>query len=220
MCEDLSISTSWDQYSVNFTHCQETNPLMNSPPSNVINHFMWNENLKPIISDAGVLHSAENRSDHKAIFTTLRIQTKVTQDKSKKKSSMKTSWKKTSNKGKQNFQRSLESSFNRLEIPTSLISCRNFHCKDLTHLDDIDKFTIKILKTVEQVAVRILRVVKFSGKESKQARPGWFSMTKPQRGTALFWYKVWLSADRPQNTELHRIMKKTRNAYHLSLIHI
>ena len=33
----------------------------------------------------------------------------------------------------------------------------------------------------------------------------------------MFWHSVWISAGRPINTELHRIMKRSRNAYHFQI---
>ena len=39
---------------------------------------------------------------------------------------------------------------------------------------------------------------------------------KPFKGNAYFWH-IWQSAGRPLNTELHRIMKKTRNLYHFQI---
>ena len=39
-------------------------------------------------------------------------------------------------------------------------------------------------------------------------------IVKPHRETAHFWNSVWQSAGRPINTELHKIMKRTKNLYH------
>ena len=40
---------------------------------------------------------------------------------------------------------------------------------------------------------------------------------QPYKEKALFWHAIWQSAGRPINTELHRIMKRTRNVYHLHI---
>ena len=40
---------------------------------------------------------------------------------------------------------------------------------------------------------------------------------QPFKDTAMFWHSIWLSAGRPLNTELHIIMKKTRNQYHYQI---
>ena len=34
---------------------------------------------------------------------------------------------------------------------------------------------------------------------------------------AMFWHAIWVSAVRPMNTQLHQLMKKTRNAYHFQI---
>ena len=40
---------------------------------------------------------------------------------------------------------------------------------------------------------------------------------EPSRRDAQFWHSVWISAGRPINTELHKLMKRTRNIYHLQI---
>ena len=40
---------------------------------------------------------------------------------------------------------------------------------------------------------------------------------EPFKKDAQFWNSIWISAGRPLNTELHRIMKRTRNVYHLQI---
>ena len=44
--------------------------------------------------------------------------------------------------------------------------------------------------------------------------PGWNDQVKPFRENARFWYAIWLSAGRPINTELHFIMRRTKNIFH------
>ena len=38
---------------------------------------------------------------------------------------------------------------------------------------------------------------------------------KPYKEDAYFWHSIWKSAGRPINTQLHNIMKRTRNRYHM-----
>ena len=45
----------------------------------------------------------------------------------------------------------------------------------------------------------------------------WKEDVQPFKGCSLFWHSIWNSAGRPLNTELHRIMKRTRNAYHIQI---
>ena len=48
----------------------------------------------------------------------------------------------------------------------------------------------------------------------KKKTIGWKEFVEPYQDKAKFWHSVWISAGRPVNTELHRIMKHTRNVFH------
>ena len=54
------------------------------------------------------------------------------------------------------------------------------------------------------------------GKNSVSIRkvPGWREEVKPFRDQAYFWHQLWHSCGRPLNSEVHNIMKRTRNRYH------
>ena len=54
-----------------------------------------------------------------------------------------------------------------------------------------------------------------SGK--KRQVPGWNEEVQPFRDTALFWHSIWVSCGKPLNSEVHNIMKRTRNVYHFQL---
>ena len=45
----------------------------------------------------------------------------------------------------------------------------------------------------------------------------WKEDIAPFRDKALFWSSVWVSAGKPKNNELHKIMKRTRNIYHFHI---
>ena len=87
------------------------------------------------------------------------------------------------------------------------------HCQDTGHRDDLDKFTLDVLETIQTVAEEVLPVPTPSNR-APSIRPGWLDEVKQYKETAYFWHQVWRSAGRPLNTELHSIMKKTRNIYH------
>ena len=50
--------------------------------------------------------------------------------------------------------------------------------------------------------------------KKKPPIPGWSDAVKPFKENAFFWHQVWVSCGRPINTEVHKIMKRTRNLYH------
>ena len=47
--------------------------------------------------------------------------------------------------------------------------------------------------------------------------PNWKEDVDPVKDTAHFWNAVWKSAGRPLNCQVHSIMKRTRNKYHLEI---
>ena len=51
-------------------------------------------------------------------------------------------------------------------------------------------------------------------KENKKVLAGWNDEVKSFQESAQFWFAVWVSAGRPVNSELHNLMKRTRNRYH------
>jgi hypothetical protein len=44
----------------------------------------------------------------------------------------------------------------------------------------------------------------------KKCLPGWKNIVAPYKEDADFWQAVWISAGKPQNTELHRVAKYTK----------
>ena len=53
-----------------------------------------------------------------------------------------------------------------------------------------------------------------NSKKENKVVPGWREMVMPFREEAYSWHQIWLSCGRPINTEVHKMMKKTRNKYH------
>ena len=75
---------------------------------------------------------------------------------------------------------------------------------------------MELLETMQYVVEEVLPIQGSGGFESSKQRtvPGWSESVKPFREEAYFWHQVWVSCGRPLNTELHCIMKKSRNKYH------
>ena len=73
---------------------------------------------------------------------------------------------------------------------------------------------MKLLETVEQVSVCTLPSSSPPRSSSKTPVAGWKDLVEPFRDRAYFWHQVWISAGKPVNTELHKIMKRSRNIYH------
>ena len=59
---------AWDTYPIDFTHENSINDITYV---STIDHFFWNNNLSRDVSEAGVIHLAENTSDHHPIYCTI-----------------------------------------------------------------------------------------------------------------------------------------------------
>ena len=79
-----------------------------------------------------------------------------------------------------------------------------------------------LLETIQDVAEQTLPVpgnpnatgADGSKVNQKLTVSGWIDLVSPFKEKAYFWHQVWLSCGRPLNTEVHNIMKRTRNIYH------
>ena len=202
---------SWDSFQVDFTHCHE---LENVTHVSTIDHFFWNEELSSQVLDAGVIHSHENNSDHSPIYCVVKVEPDQVDTNSGQPAVKKPIWSRASQVEKDNFKTSLGDKLEHLIIPESVTSCRNVHCRDTNHQNEVDSFIAEVLGCVEEEAFLSLPVSKPNSGQQKQPKVGWSTQVKPYRDTAHFWSQVWKSAGRPVNTVLHSIMKRSRNIYH------
>ena len=46
--------------------------------------------------------------------------------------------------------------------------------------------------------------------------PGWKKDIQPLKDSAMFWNAIWISAGKPLNTQLHNLMKTTRNHFRMA----
>ena len=208
---EKSLIRSWDVYDVDFTRYQETE---NGSHVSTLDHFFWNEHLSPSITDAGVLHSPDNSSDHCPIYCVVKL-SNIQLEKGKSVSGMeKPSWRKASPDEKQSFQTLLDCKLQELQVPVSIQNCVDVKCMDPSHSVDADDMISNILDAVETSAKESLPSQKKSPSVRKNAVPGWKSEVKPYRDKAFFWSQVWKSAGNPIGTVLHTVMKRSRNIYH------
>ena len=185
----------------------------------MLDHFFWNETTKLAAPDAGVLHIPENLSDHCPIYCTVNFGLVPVQKslKNNVKRTAKPNWKKATEDEKANFAHNLDEQLSMVEIPES-IYCTDVKCKEVEHCNKADDFITNILECVEHVASSSLpsQSPPAPPQQSPARRPvpGWKNVVKPFRDKAHFWHQIWISAGKPINTELHRIMKRSRNVYH------
>ena len=100
-------------------------------------------------------------------------------------------------------------------IPAQISNCHDPHCKIEEHQEAIDWYSAQVLEAVQRAGEESLPFPKAgSSRKGKKITPGFDTKVKPFKEDAYFWHSVWKSAGRPLNTQLHSIMKTTRNRYH------
>ena len=205
------LEKSWEKFPVDFTHTTERNGVTHT---SIIDHFFWNDAFGNYVMDAGVIHLPENQSDHCPVYCKFKLATsrKVQNDpKTPVKRSLQ-SWSRASEEQKDNFSKDVATALQNIDIPVHLM-CRNVHCKEPSHKAAVDKVMCDVLSTLEQSAVKNM-----TGKRKTNHTPrvpNWNEEIEPLKENAHFWHSVWISAGKPMNCQLHEIMKRTRNRFHL-----
>ena len=104
-----------------------------------------------------------------------------------------------------------------IETPNCVAECCDVTCKNKNHNNTCDDYLKDILDAMEE-SCECLPAIGNNAKKKKNSNIiGWNQFVRSARDTAYFWNSVWVSANKPLNTELHTIMKKTKNAYHIQI---
>ena len=202
---------SWDDFPVKFTHVMEKD---GTTYTSTIDHFMWNKSFADQVDDAGVINLPENMSDHCPIFCEFRLPSfgeEINETKSKPKIP---SWYHAKEDERAAFFSELGRRLEEIPVGHST-RCKNVHCNNASHRDELDNLMANILGVVEQTAADTLKKNRYPNQKQKNRFPDWKEEVDPAKDTAQFWHAIWKSAGKPTNCCLHDIMKRTRNAYHL-----
>ena len=74
---------------------------------------------------------------------------------------------------------SFNESLRQVEVPESVILCRNVHCRDKAHQNEIDKYVIEVLGCVEEKAFENLPVRCSTSCQQRKTKPGWSDLVRP-----------------------------------------
>ena len=212
--EQLTLARAWDSYEVDFTCTYEREGVSFT---STLDQFYLSERILPTVLDAGVIHHPENTSDHEPIYCVLQSIT-VVQNAAKSSDGRRPrpSWRMANLLEKEQYKLMLEAELGAIVVPTQLLDCKDTHCKQEEHIQAIDWFTTETLEAVQRAGEKTLPFPK-AGNTGKKSTPGFVEKVKPHKETAYFWHNVWKSAGRPLNNQVHQIMKRTRNRYHMEL---
>ena len=167
--------------------------------------------------DADVLNFAQNISDHRPIYCQFRTKDIGTRIEVNNNITMKPSWKKASPQQKSSYKVTIQSRLNDLKITENVKTCCDVHCKQGDHNSASDEFLISLLGNVQDVSKTCLLSNRPFNEKKTPSIACWDTEVLPFKGNALFWHSIWESAGKPINTELHTIMKRTRNIYHYQI---
>ena len=216
--KELNIEKSWDKFSIDFTHANDAN---GTTYTSVIDHFFWSEATDSSVIEADVLHLPNNLSDHRLIYCKLSLEINVPKKGSslyQSEGKIKPCWRKSSKEERLNYSRELEKKLKTVIIPSCMVNCRDVHCSDESYKVACDEHMLEILGCIEKAANECLPLNNSKvGNRHINVIPRWDHDIKPFQEDAHFWHSIWQSAGRPLNCELHSLMKKTRNLYHLHI---
>ena len=209
--DELNLFKSWDEYDVDFTSVHET---ANTTSVSKIDHFFMSRSLKEQVEDAGVIHHSNNKSDHCPVYVVF-SSLKIHQESSVKKSAKpKPSWRRACAEERDNYRETLSVKLSNVVCPASIAMCEDVHCKDEKHRKMLDIFGAEVLCSIQEAAEATLPTPKASGMDKHVKSLACWDEVREFKEKAHFWFQVWMSAGRPLNNELHKVMKRTRNVFH------
>jgi hypothetical protein len=122
-------------------------------------HFFWNHDLAGKVSDARVIHSPDNFSDHCPIYCIINDDIPADSIQTIQNCALpKPKWKKATIVEKEAFAEQLDGHLQMINIPESVLNCTDVHCKDDTHRSDFDVFMTSVLDSVDAIAYKCLPV--------------------------------------------------------------
>ena len=211
--KEQNMKFSWNKFEVEFTHeyTKDDKTYISK-----IDHFFWNQDFETMVTAAGVIHDVENTSDHHPISCKLKYNNVISDHQPPIQYNSKPSWKFASETERNKFTTDLQKKMEEMTVPDCL-SCSDPHCKNCNHINTTDEFMLEMLQVVENCASTNLPKPKQNRKRSKGSILAWSEEVQPFKEDAQFWHQVWISAGKPLITQLHLIMKRTRNIYHYQI---
>ena len=210
--QDLNLKIFWENpgeesniHRVDFTHSQTQN---NQTSYSTIDHIVGNDILLNSVLEAGVIHDADNPSNHAPIYTKVQLSgidpSIETESRQKR-----INWGTATVQAKDKYNETLADKLQGLPVPAA-IHCRDVQCN--AHAVELEDYTMAIMEAVEAAAVECLPLVG-GGKEKAFITPGWNEYVKPFSDENKFWYSVWVSSGQPQQGSLFNVMRSSKLQY-------
>ena len=212
--DENNLLTVWSKFPCDYTYSQTREHLGQITTSySTIDHFCVDSENIIACESAASMHMGDNLSCHSPIMLKLKcdvsnLNSCTTSEPPPSKSSP--LWFKASSQQLNNFKSDLAISLNYIDIPIDAIYCRDVHCNHVNHRADLDAASEEVL---DAISAAVGGNIPHSGINTEKSTPGWKEWIAPYKADARFWFAVWTSAGKPQGTQLHNIMKRTRNQF-------
>ena len=216
--EENNLIPLWSKFDCDFTHRQ--NQIRNGRPKtyfSTIDHFIVNENIFDSCIEGCPIHIAENRSNHEIIFLKVKIKKlEIPNAANNENIQSKPAWHKATQENIDSLRHDFGVKLNDIPIPHEALCCRDLNCKMKEHITALDEGAIRVLDALEEATCENIPMTS-TARSKENVRPGWLEQVKPIRDDLRFWHSVWISAGRPQNTELHKVYQHLRHQYHYAI---
>ena len=214
------LTSTWDKFECDFTYYHERRERGRTIISkSTIDHFcVKNDSLDSCV-EGMPLHFSDNLSCHAPVFLKLaceNLHIKQNHESETNSKIPKPQWHKASSENISNYSQSLNNLINNVVIDSDMLYCRDVKCSSRSHLESLDRLSEEVMDCITQ-AVQDTIPHSNSNNGGFIPVPGWKDFIAPYKDQAMFWCAVWKSAGRPIDTELHKVMRHTRNKYHYAI---
>ena len=192
---------------VDYTHCSIARGVASF---STLDHFVTTQRVYDAISEAGVVHSGENPSNHSAIFAKIRIE-ELDLTLESHTPPVRIQWQKATSDAQEKYKTCLGEKLNNLTLP-GCRDCQDVHC--IQHNDALEDYTMNVIEAVETAAKESLPL-SGGGKNGNGGSvvAGWSEYVKPYAEDSKFWFSVWESLGKPMEGEIFSRMKMSKNQY-------
>ena len=136
---------------VDYTHCST---VQGAVSMSILDHFVTSQRVYNAISEAGVLHSGDNPSNHSAIFVKLKVE-ELDMSLESQCPPVRIQWDKATSDAHAKFKTCLSNKLNSIDIPEGLY-CTDLHCQE--HSNMVEEYTISVMEAVQSAAKESLPI--------------------------------------------------------------
>uniref|UniRef100_A0A0P4VXS2 Reverse transcriptase domain-containing protein n=1 Tax=Scylla olivacea TaxID=85551 RepID=A0A0P4VXS2_SCYOL len=198
-CDNDALST------VAYTYCSKGNNF-----KSLIDHFLISDNISNFLQTYTTIDSVNNPSDHIAIKCVLDVTISYNVENIEHETFERICWHKANTEDILRYKELVTGYLLNVPLPEDMLMCRNNMCTQ--HEMEIaafyDHITNALIKASKECIPRT------NCGRVKKIVPGWNDCVEGYFRTALFWHRLWVDSERPQQGLIAEIRRTTRKCYH------